>query len=80
MTGRSRNLIKAGDPGAIVMRRAQVHHTGTAPCEAKSDAEASPGASPTIVLHRTADTIDAIEVTCVCGHTIIIECEYAEEG
>ena len=35
---------------------------------------------PTIVLHRTMDVVDAIEVTCPCGHTMVIECHYEENG
>ena len=37
------------------------------------------GEPPKITLHRNNDTIEAIEITCPCGRTMIVECEYAEE-
>ena len=34
------------------------------------------GAGPIIELHREGDVVRAIEVTCACGNTTVIECRY----
>ena len=74
MSGPTRRIIKKG--------RIQVGQPTSGPVTGSPGNEApmkTPGAEPTIVLHREGDDIQAIEVTCACGKTIIIECEYAEE-
>ncbi len=35
--------------------------------------------TPEITLHKQGDIVDAIEITCPCGRTLILECEYPEE-
>lgn len=46
---------------------------------AKPDAACGDSAEPSISLHREGDTIVAIEVTCGCGRTTVLECDYGEE-
>ena len=36
------------------------------------------GEAPKIVLHRKGDLIEALEVTCACGRSVIVECVYDE--
>lgn len=31
---------------------------------------------PQVILHKNGEDIDAIEVICPCGHSLILECEY----
>lgn len=33
-------------------------------------------ARPEVVLHKNGDDIEAIEITCPCGHVMILDCEY----
>ena len=35
---------------------------------------------PKINLHRNGEVIEAIEITCACGRTMIVECEYDQES
>ena len=76
MSGPTRRIIKKG--------RIQVGQPTSGPLGAPGGTDANAhthatGAEPTIVLHREGNDIQAIEVTCACGKTIIIECEYSEE-
>lgn len=53
------------------------------PHEPPSSACSAPAAGnkPKLVLHRNdVNDIEAVEITCTCGHTIIIECEYEGES
>ncbi|MEZ6196381.1 MAG: hypothetical protein R3F20_11750 [Planctomycetota bacterium] len=56
----------SGGPGTVAAKHA---HEPTGP-EARC----------TVELHRDGDLIRAIEVTCPCGHTMILECDYPEES
>ena len=68
---RTRSLIKAG---AAVDACA---HAG-ADRSIDGGAPAAGTVKPLIVLHKTGERIDAIEVTCPCGHTMVLDCEYAD--
>ena len=36
--------------------------------------------SPTVNYRRRGDVVEAIEITCPCGHAMVLECEYETFG
>ncbi len=70
-------LIKAGRLAA----KPQAGSKGTNGARGRtpSAAAACSDETPEITLHRQGDVVDAIEITCPCGRTLILECEYPEE-
>ena len=74
MSHSASNIIKAANIGAVVgLPNATASQAGSAKrAHAKSD-------SATIELHKNGDVIEAIEVTCSCGQTTVIECVYEDQ-
>ena len=70
-------LIKAGRLGA----RPQAGSKATKAAHGRTPTASAPCSdeTPEITLHRQGDIVDAIEITCPCGRTLILECEYPEE-
>ena len=72
MNKRATNIIKAANLGQIMASTGDVSINNQ-----HKHAEETPGKQPVINLHRgDDDSIEAIEVTCGCGQTLIIECVY----
>ena len=65
--------------GRIIKKgRVQIAEAGV-PAPAASARPASDEKPAEITLHKDGDVIRAIELTCACGRTTVIECEYPEE-
>lgn len=73
MSQQHRNIIK----GTSATQSAR---TAGAPSADPASHSGDRKGRPNIVLHKTRNTIDALEVTCPCGHTMVIECQYDEEN
>lgn len=80
MNDQRSNLIKAGSMalGEAVMKPLCGASDAAAPAHASAE-EAPSSPPPTISLIRDGDVVRAIEVTCPCGNTMVIECDYGEE-
>lgn len=73
------NLIKAGHLALGVAEvRPLDHACEPAAANAVRDEPAAP--APKVALIRDGDIVRAIEVTCPCGNTMVIECDYGEEN
>lgn len=59
--------------GVIKARDLATDPASGAPPAASHDACATP---PRIELHRRDGVVEAIEVTCPCGNTMVIACRY----
>lgn len=71
-------------PGRIIKRGAvrvapanPATATGAAPAGESCHHDAA--AEPKVSLHREGDIVVAIEITCGCGRTTVLECDYGEE-
>lgn len=68
------NIIKAANIGAVA---GQLQNQ---PSQAMNTNRAHTGQdTATIELHKNGDVIEAIEVTCSCGQTTVIECVYEDQ-
>ena len=72
----SRNLIKAG---RFVPASPALVGSGMAAAGEDSKPHAAADEKPVVSLHRKDNLIEAIEVSCCCGRTTILECQYEEE-
>jgi hypothetical protein len=70
---RTRHLIKAGAAGVAAPAESTA---STLTVTGGTRAVEAPMRHPQIALHKAGERIDAIEVTCPCGHTMILDCEY----
>ncbi len=74
MSSRTSNIIKATRVSAQSGRPVTpTGHRTAAPASCTS------GTPAQIELHRNGEVIEAIEVTCSCGQTMIIECVYEDQ-
>ena len=74
MNSKVSNIIKAAELH-LKPQSAMIAVPG-APASATQPSRHGDHNNPTIELHRSGDVVEAIEVTCGCGQTIVIECVY----
>ncbi len=82
MHTRVRNIIKAANLEATLAAGNVVplQHNRGEPGEKSGPNAATEECEPTLVLHREGEQIEAIELTCGCGKTTVIQCLYEGES
>lgn len=71
MSERTGRIIKSGQIGAV--------HPVPLPSAGPHRDDEKPCPPPAVTLHRNGDVVEAIEVTCGCGRTMIFACDYGTE-